>query len=294
VVRTSDLQVLCSGAANADFIIENCDITTADGDISVRVFSSNGAQTAVVRMGPLLLSKPEEALLPPPTLRDNTLASMGDEDVFPLTLAAAGQLGIAFDDQGLGPDLGQVRICTKANKEACIKHDPLVILVQNSASLDFEAPAIDVAAGDYVAIVDNLGIGTGDYAVCFGPGDDQTDIERTGNATIPIFGDLPAGGTIITRQSNLVCGDSDYWTVTTDTTQAVKIEVREDDAVTGKIVAELKQGINTVATASGATAALISNVTLTSGVTYVLRVDNDKTGTPSYTIRVADTQTTLP
>src|SRR5262249_51226898 len=154
-------------------------------------------------------------------------------DIFPLTLASAGQLGIAFDDQGMGPDQGQVRICLASNKEKCLKHDPSVILLQASGSMDFGAPAIELAAGSYIGIVDNLGTGDGDYAVCFGAGSDASDIERTGNASIPIFGDLPAGGTIITRQSSLVCGDSDYWEVSTNTTQAVKIEVREDDAVTG-------------------------------------------------------------
>jgi hypothetical protein len=295
VVRPN-LTVICSGSDNSDFIIENCDLESPDGDLAVRVFTSNGAQSAIVRMGPLLLNKTQEASQSAPTLRENTLATFGDEDIFPLTLANPGQLGVAFDDQGMGPDHGQVRICLAANLEACLKHDPGVIIpgTQVSGALDFDAPAVNLAAGSYIAIVDNLGTGDGDYAVCFGSGDDQTDIERTGNATIPIFGDLPAGGTIITRQSSLVCGDSDLWEVSTNTTQAVRIEVREDDAVTGKILADLTQGGSPVASASGTTAASIVTVTLTQNVTYVLRVDNDKTGAPSYTIRIADPQTALP
>lgn len=302
--NTATLETLCPGASGtADLFLENCDLTTTNGEVTARVSRLSGSgTTATVRMGPELaaLAAAPAPILPSgdgswttPTADD--LGSFGDERIYSFTLGSPAQIGIGFDDQGIGDGNNLVRIYPLATLDAAIRNPAAawVQAIEPPGTGDGDADGTTLAAGDYALVVDNDKAGQGAFAVCVGPGVDASDED---GQTIALTKDLTTADLAVTRTGALRCGDSDAWTLTTTITQAVKIRADETPAgAAGSVELELlvedtnNPGVFVPVTSkSGASSATISSVSLTAGRNYRLKVDNSGLGNTSYLITITD------
>lgn len=310
--RGAGNELLCAAAGTSNVYLENCDLSTVDGLPYLQVKSTTG-NAAVVRMGPELASKTIDPIAPSGTVTEGELVGFGDEDFYSFTMATAGQIGLGFNDKGIGPDAHNVRVCRMADLEGCLEHDASKILLQFQSTGDGGTPAKPVGADTYVLIVDNVGRGDGEYGVCVGSLDSSTDEEITGSP-ITITGQLLPTTPTIDRTGVLLCGDSDMWTVTNDTEQLVTIKVKENAGTTGQIRVDLLRNqagwenaghcdINNpafVACAAGTSTATITGVNIGTTFPYIIRVDNDRygggtsvTGPGGYTLKVGDPNATF-
>ncbi len=303
--NTATFEALCPAASGSnDFFIENCDLTTTDGLVTARVTRVSGSgSTATVRMGPELAAL---AAAPTPILpsgdgawsgtSSGNLTSFGDERFYAFTLAANGQLGIGFDDQGIGDGNNLVRIYSAATLDAVIRNPSAAATLQLPAATgDGDLDAAPLAAGDYVLVVDNDKTGQGAFAVCVGPGVDASDED---GQTISISKDLVPADLAVTKTGNLRCGDTDSWNLVATVTQLLKIKVEETPpGEAGSVEIELlvedtnNPGvyIPVPSTAkSGASSATISSVSVTGGKNYRLKVDNSGLGNTAYLITITD------
>jgi len=292
----------CSNTLNADFFLENCDLTSDDGLAEAVITRTSGSGTsAIVRMGPDVVtanaSPPE---LPLGVLQPGELLKFGEEDAYHFTLAAPGTLGLGFDDDGIAASsTNLVRVYDAANFDAALRSPtapptPVLEFVgTNDGNIPQPGPeATPLAAGDYYLVVDNDGLGTGLYNVCVGPSPGDTEDSGPG---IPPFGNLVAGGTPITFPGNLTCGDTDYVRMSTNATAAhlVKIVVGEDPSgIVGNMAVKVQvlgaggSWIDTVAEKKSSRTVTLRYVKLTPGESYRIVVDNDLVGASTYTITI--------
>lgn len=311
-IRRDNGTVLCSKSGTADFLIENCNISTPDGLVRVAVRSANGGGV-IIKMGPELATKAADPITDGQLTGEVSLIGFGDEDFYTLDISTAtgGQIGIGFDDKGLGPDDAEVRVCTVANRAACMvddgdgdpNNDPEVIVSFRASGDGGSDTAKSVPIGQYVAIVDNSGLGDGDYRLCLGPGD-VADIDATSVPAIAI--DHLLSTTEVSQQvSNLTCGDADKFTLTVTPQQRLKLKVKEDSGVPGSMrIDVLRAGCEDVPHCStvgncvvacdhGSGSATISDVNLGGAAeTYTIRIDNSGFGAPNYTLKIGAFNTT--
>ncbi len=303
--NTGTLETLCPSATGSnDFFIENCDLSTTDGLVTARVTRLSGSgSTATVRMGPELatLAAAPAPILPSGDVSWNgasggNLASFGDERYYAFALSADGQIGIGFDDQGIGDGNNLVRIFPAAQLDSVIRNPSVAPALQVPvATGDGDLDATSLAAGAYVLVIDNDKTGQGAFSVCVGPGVDASDED---GQTISISKDLVPADLAITRTGNLRCGDTDAWNLNTTFTQLLKIKVEETPpGEAGNVEIELlvedtnNPGvfIPVAGTAkSGASSATITSVSVTAGRNYRLKVDNSGLGNTAYLITITD------
>jgi hypothetical protein len=273
----------------SDLFVENCALTTTDGlPYATAQRTSGTGTTGTIRMGPNLRPKLQSPIaIAPPSPVDGTITDFGDASVYSFALAADAQVGIGFDDQGIGSGINVVSVCAAADAEGCLT-GTVTPLLRYTGSADGGVPTKVLAAGSYVLIVDNSGVGSGDYSVCVGPaGADDPE------PPISITTDL-APGAPIGAGGGLTCGDTDRLPLTTTVTQPVKITVAEAGSLTGNIVATLQKedppASGTwvdVATDQGGSSANF-NATLNAGTSYRLVIDNSSVGSGGYGITIGD------
>jgi len=302
--NTATLESLCPSVSGTnDLFLENCDLTTTDGLVTARVTRLSGSgTTATVRMGPEL-SALAAAPTPITTSGDGSwtaptagdLSTFGDERFYSFSLTAAAQVGIGFDDQGIGDGNNLVRIFPAATLDAAIRNPSAVAAlgIDPPDTGDGDTDATALPAGNYVLVVDNDKTGQGAFAVCVGPGVDSGDEDGT---AIALTKDLTTTDLAVTRTGALRCGDTDAWNLTTTVTQPVKLRVDETPAgAPGNVEVDvLVEDTNNpgvylpVASKSGGSSATISSVTLTAGRNYRVKVDNSALGNTSYLITLTD------
>src|SRR4029453_11397871 len=83
-------------------------------------------------------------------------------------LAADAQVGIGFDDQGIGSGSNVVSVCALADVEGCLT-GTVTPTLRFTGTSDGSVLTKPLTAGSYALIVDNSGVGTGDFSVCVGP-----------------------------------------------------------------------------------------------------------------------------
>jgi hypothetical protein len=288
---------LCQFADNADFFLENCDLTTDDG-LAEAVISrlSGGGNTAIVRMGPELITAPRSPITLGAGVGDE-LTNIGEEDVYTFSLASPTRLGIGFDDQGIGSSSKNiVRVWPAADLEDVLRGMPAgapVLEWVGTADGGIPAPGPEAPAvppGDYVLLVDNDGLGTGPYEVCVGP--DAGDLEE--GVPVPPFGDLSGAATVV-YPGQLSCGDTDYVQFAPTASQNLKIVATEDvSGIAGDLdlaVQVLGAGGSWISTGfhkHGSRTVTMRDVPVVGGETYRLVIDNTTVGNTTYTVTISD------
>jgi hypothetical protein len=223
------------------------------------------------------------------------LGSFGDERFYTFSLSSDAQVGIGFDDQGIGDGSNLVRIYPAAALDGVIRNPNAAstLAINPPGTADGELDATPLTAGDYVLVIDNDKNGQGSFAVCLGPGVDPSD--EDGQA-ISITKDLLPADLAVTRTGNLRCGDTDTLNLTTTVSQTIKLKVDETPSgAPGNVEVDvLVEDTNNpgvfvpVASKSGASSATISSVSLTAGRNYRVRIDNAGLGNTAYLLTITD------
>jgi hypothetical protein len=277
-----------------DLLVESCDLTTVDGEPFAEVRRQSGAgTTGILRMGPNLRPR---TVSPPPisggVLVTDALQEFGDVRIYAFTVNAPGprEVGIGFDETGIGKGDNVVTICELADVVDCLTNPAYVPDLRFAGPADGGQEAISLAAGDYALIVDNDGIGFGDYKACVGPvnGDDPV--------WAPVHLDHDLGVDTAGTGGFLGCGDTDRFLLTTAVTQPVELAAVEPDGNPGSIVIRLER--EQLPNGSGAWEVLAQGnpgkstsrvtVTLEAPRSYRVFVDNTSTGASTSGVNISD------